>query len=216
MTPPGPASARRPTGRRAALLLTFAGAAITGLAAVQTWAAGSLADPVLGRQDVAVPGTAAVPALLLLVAVAVAGMLASTIGGRVLRVVSGTAIVVAGGAVAGLAARSAADPAASLLLPAAAASGRVGAPLDAASATGWPWGAVAGGMALLVAGFLVIRGGAAWAGGARRFERTAAGNGAIPDATARTDDSTPAPDGPQRRDGVHYWERLSRDEDPTA
>lgn len=210
----------RSRGRRVAVLLTLAGAAITALAVIQTWATGSLADPVLGRHAVPVAGTAAAPALLLLVAVAVAGLLASLIGGRLLRVACGVAMALAGGAVTVFAARAGADPGAALASPAAAVTGRTGAPLTDVAATGWPWVAVVGGAFLLLAGLLVIRGGAAWGGGARRFERAptttqpAVGPPPMDDPAPRAEHGA-APT-PPARDRVDDWERLSRDEDPTT
>ncbi len=199
---------RKPTARnprRTALLITLAGAAITGLAAAQPWAAGTIVDPILGRQEITATGSAAAPAAMLLAVVAVAGVLAALLGGRVMRIVSGLAVVAAGLAVLLVAINIARDPAAALAsLPGTATMGRVGIRPDDAAATLWPWLAAAGGALVASAGMLVVRGGPRWGTRATRFER----------ASALGDAGQPRASG--RANAVEDWERLSRDEDPTA
>lgn len=205
--PPRPAPGRPSTARRTALLAAVAGAALTGVAALQPWASGAVTDQVTGRRPLSVTGTVAAPTVLLLAAVGVAGAFASAISGRVLRVAAGVAMLLAGLAAALVAARLGGDPAGALVAPAAASTGRTGARLEEVTSTAWPWLAASGALVLAVAGALVVRGGPAWSGSPRRFERAAEVRAGEP----------PRVGGPvDRRDVTDDWERLSRDEDPTS
>ena len=203
-------SGRRGSPRRNAVLVTLAGAALTLLAVAQSWANGTLVDALFGRQALSAGGTSVAPAVLLLTFVGIAGVVASTISGRILRVICGLVVVMASAGIVVLAVRAGTDPESALASAAAGSSGRTGVrPQDAAS-TLWPWVSALGGVILACGGALVIRGGRQWTVRASRFERGASGEQGTQPAQAQE----PGPAG--RRGGPEDWEQLSRDEDPTT
>jgi hypothetical protein len=175
----------------ALVLITAAGTA--------RWVTAVPADPELpGSARVALKGSALVPAAVPLALMGVAGLLAAAASGRMarglLRAVASVLVVAAGAGVAWLALRAVIDPGAvfrhldgprqaSAILPAERS------PIG--------WAAVAGGLALLVAGGVALVTGRGWPGLAARYERDPAAPAARPAAPTST------------------WDALERGEDPT-
>jgi uncharacterized membrane protein (TIGR02234 family) len=189
--------------RREFVLVLLAGAAGSGLvvlAARQAWAHALFTPPrPLPAQDIPVTGQQLVP-LAGALALAALACLAAVIATRsVLRRAAGGLLAVLG---AGAAAAAAAGPTASAVLAAARASDIheiVIAGPGRAVLAGAPWraAALAGAVAIVLAGLATVWRGPRWPVMSSRFERSA----------------------PARRPGADsaaMWESLSRDVDPTV
>lgn len=200
--------------KRPALILTGVGAGGTLLSAVQTWASGSVVDPLLGTHAIAAQGSAVAPAVLLVPVVAAAGAVAALISGRVLRVAAGVAVILAGVGLGVLAVRAGLDPTEALARQAVAASGRTGVLPHEAGASMWPWLAAASGLLFVAAGVLVARGGPGWGPAGERFERGGGGSSAA--RRSQADQPDQASTDEAGGSGLTDWDRLSRGEDPTS
>ncbi|WP_443072049.1 TIGR02234 family membrane protein [Streptomyces sp. WMMC1477] len=199
--PAGPAAhARRALG--AALFLGALGAALALVAAGQTWASG-FARGGLTRMPVEASGSDVTGLPSALALVGLAGLVAVfAVRGVPRTLVAGVlALCGAGAALAALAA-SAGDDA--LRETAVSAAGVTSVSLEQVSRTGWPYGAAAGGVLLLLAGLLALRYGRHWPAMGSRYERGEAprrARRAPSDAAERPED---------------LWQALDRGEDPTG
>ncbi len=182
-----------------ALLAGAAGAGLVVLAARQAWAQAVFTLPrPLPAQDISVTGQQLVP-LASALALAALACLAAVIATRsVLRRAAGALLAVLG---AGAAAAASAGPRAASVLAAARASTQhqviVTGPTRVIMA-GAPWraAAVAGAVAIMLAGLATVWRGPRWPAMSSRFERTPARQ--------------------RGADSASMWESLSRDVDPTV
>jgi uncharacterized membrane protein (TIGR02234 family) len=194
-----------------AILGLLAGSGLALLAWSQGWFTVRLVDGQAtagGAVSFEVGGAVASPALaaLALAGLALAGALA--IAGPVIRVVLGALAIVLGGCVVLAAWVSLADPVTAVSAAVAEATGVAGAGptaelVAAATATAWPFAAIAGGVLVAAAGVVVIVTGRAWPT-SRRY-----GSGARM-AVDGARDEAPASDR-----AVDDWDGLSRGDDPT-
>jgi len=188
----------RLTGRSAAVLVAGAGAALLLLAAGRSWVHGSVPG-LTGTTRVSVSGQAAQPVVVALGLVAAAAAVALALAGARARVALGVCLLlVAAGALA-VAAGVLTDPAAAVR---SGWSGAPGSPTTGAAVrevrlSGWPWAAVAAGLALAGAAGLTLTVGRRWAPAGSRFD---AGTGPAGERGAPSE----------------VWDALSRGEDPTA
>jgi uncharacterized membrane protein (TIGR02234 family) len=161
-----------------------------------------------GATAIEVGGAIASPALaaLSLAGLALAGALA--IAGPVIRLVLGALAVVLGGCIVLAASVSLGDPVAAVSPAVADATGVAGAEPTAelvasATATAWPFVAIAGGVLIGLAGVVVLVTGRAWAT-SRRY-----GGG------VRLTSEEARPEIPASDRAVDDWDGLSRGDDPT-
>ncbi|WP_432515305.1 Trp biosynthesis-associated membrane protein [Kineococcus sp. SYSU DK001] len=192
----------RPRDRRGPLLLLAAAAAVLALAAgAPTWVSGQVVT-VTGDTAVAADGRQAAPVATALALVALAAVVASTLGRRAARAVAALVLVLAGAGVVAASAGVLTSPRTALAAPARAASGTTQAELDGDPVLRpWPVVSAAGGVLVAVAGLGVLA-------GARR--------GGTATASARHErDARREVAGP-REDPAAAWDSLSHGEDPTA
>jgi uncharacterized membrane protein (TIGR02234 family) len=188
-----------PTGRPAAALTAGIGAGALLLASSRVWVRAAVPDALAGaaaRTVVAATGREAQPLVLALGLTAAAAAVALLIADRWARVALGCCLVLAGAGAVACAVAVLAGPAAAIRMPRSGLVTSV-ADLHDVRVTGWPWLAVAAGLALVAAGGLTLVAGRRWAAASRRFDA----DGATP----------PRPD-----DAPEVWDALSRGEDPTA
>lgn len=180
-------------GKRLALILVLAGAALALLASTRTWATGTVG----GDQSFEVTGGSAAPGITALALVSAAGAVVLATAGRGVRRVVAPAVAAAGIGAAVLGLGIVVDPAAALLAAAEAASGTVGSGVGVtASTNAWPAVALLGAVLVAAGGVLAFVRGGSWAGPSARYERPAEGPGSGPAPTA--------------------WDVLSRGDDPTV
>jgi len=200
-----PPDARRRAGRERGLLLLLglAGAVVALAAGAPTWVSGRVAATA-GPTTVLADGRTAAPLATALGLVALAAVVATTIGRRVARALAALALLLGGIGIVVASVVAATAPADALSGPARAVSGR-----STAAVTGspdvapWPWVSAAGGLLVGVAGLGVLARGRAWAT-SQRHERDA--------------DEAPAgarvPVSPAE-DPAAAWDSLTHGEDPT-
>jgi uncharacterized membrane protein (TIGR02234 family) len=228
---PGVESAsRRPaTGRRLALLMLFAGAALVIVAATQIWARIEI-PAAAGMPELNVTGRRAAPSGVPIALAAVAAAFVMVLSGRPVRLLAGLGLVVGGFFVALNSVRVSQDSAAQLagamrdslglftsrseLGAAAFGSSFAGARTEV---TGWPWVAAAGGVLIALTGLVVTVRGWSWPGPGERFER---GRSGAVGGSALGGELTPSHQRAGERDagmgsGARTWDALSRGEDPT-
>jgi len=187
----------RPTGKLTVVLLALAGALVLLASGGRTWLTGTVDDAVLGASRVTATGTEVASGLVALALVAGAAAVASTTSGPVMRRVTLAVLALAGLGESVVAGRVALDPQAALGTVAARAAGRTGTLETHASATAWPWLALAACLLLLVAAGCGWSGAPGWRGLGARYETPATTAGARGQRVA-TD-----------------WDRLDAGDDPT-
>jgi uncharacterized membrane protein (TIGR02234 family) len=187
----------RPTGKPAVVLLAVVAAGALLASGGRTWVTGTVDDAVLGASRVAGSGREVASGVVALALVGIAAALASTTSGAVVRRVTLALVVVAAGAEAFFAGRVLVDPDAALGSVAARATGRTGSIETHASATAWPWVAVAAALVLALAGVLGWLGSSRWQGLGARYE-------------------VPEGQGARGQRVASDWDRLDAGEDPTV
>lgn len=200
---------RRLIGRRTAVLVGIVLAAALLGTARATWITASVEAIGGGTTTVPVTGTDAAPAVLALAIVALAASLATAISSRLISVITGPVLILAGvGALAAsLAAR--ADPAARAASRIAESTGLLGR-AGQSELTAWPTAAVLPAALLAVLGVLVLLSGPSWPR-ASRYERDAAAPAGVPAGAAEPVTAASDP----LADAAGTWDMLSRGEDPT-
>ncbi|WP_167581822.1 Trp biosynthesis-associated membrane protein [Kineococcus rubinsiae] len=190
--------ARRRTGRERGLLLLLglAGAVVALAAGAPTWVSGRVAATA-GETAVLADGRTAAPLATALGLVALAAVVACTIGRRVARVLAAAALLLAGVGVVVASLTAATSPEDALGAEARAASGRSTATVSAAEVAPWPVVSAVGGVLIGLAGLGVLVRGGTWLS-SRRYERDAA---AVPASPAE--------------DPAAAWDSLTHGEDPT-
>ena len=190
-----------PTGRPAAVLAAGIGSGALLLASTRVWVHAAVPEGVqnAGRATVATTGREAQPLVLALGRVAAAAAVALLIADRWARVALGCCLVLAGAGALACAVAVLADPA-SAIRPARSGLVTTVTGVHDVRVTGWPWLAVAAGLALIGAGVLTLVAGRRWAAANRRFD---------PIDTAGATVSRP-------EHAPEVWDALSRGEDPTA
>lgn len=195
------------------VLLTIISAGIVFASTTQTWLEVQLPEQAVPTEDLAIPGSSAATAVTALALVALAGAIASTIAGRVLRTLIGVIIFAAAGGIIASALAVAVNPAAAAESEIAEAIGIIGSSART-SVTVFPAVAVAGGGLLALSAVVVILAGRYWSS-SKRFDADTAGSGAhgaaAPGAAAEGGPG-PAPD----VDEIESWDQLSRGTDPTG
>lgn len=195
--------------RLLAVLLTLAAGAIGVISSTQTWLVVALDDG--GAKELAVTGAAAVPVLAPLSLAVLALGAALSIVGLVLRYVFGV-LTVAIAAVLGLLSAQVAfaAPVSAVASTVTASTGITGADavdalVSTIAATPWPAVTVAGAVALLAAGVLVLCTAGRWSRSGRRYESDAASSAGGAGAA-----------GSRPKDAIDSWDDLSHGTDPTA
>jgi len=213
------------------LLAGAAGAGLVVLAGRQAWAHAVFTPPrPLPPQDIAVTGQQLVP-LAGALALAALACLAAVIATRsVLRRAVGVLLAVLGAGVAAAVLAGLRAPAVLAAARAAALSGPLGGSTTSGAGgavheiviagpgrailVGTPWraAAVAGAVAIVLAGLATAWRGPRWPVMSARFERSAPGGlgGVVPPGAGR------APSRPRSTDSAAMWESLSHDVDPTV
>jgi hypothetical protein len=153
---------------------------------------------VVGREDVAVSGTAAAPAVPAAALVVGAAALALGLGRRVAAALGGLVLVAAAVMVISAVVGFLADPEPALLGAAADLTGVRELAGDAA-VTVWPWVTATLGVGVAAVGALAVVSSSGWQRAGRRFER----------------DDTPRPATDPRTRAMDDWDALGRGEDPT-
>lgn len=197
------------------VLLTIICAGIVFASTTQTWLHVQLPEQAVPTEDLAIAGSTAATAVTALALVALAGAIAATIAGRVLRIVIGVIIFAAAGGIIASALAVTADPAGAAESEIAEAIGIIGSSAKT-SVTVFPAIAVAAGGLLAISAVVVILAGRYWSS-SKRFDADTAGNGthaAAGTSTAPGSSGTaePVPD----VDEIESWDQLSRGKDPTS
>lgn len=163
-----------------ALAAGFGGGALLAVAALPTWVAGAVDDPVLGHHVASGTGSTLAPAAVGLGLVCLAAVVVAAISGRIVRLVAGALIVAGAGAAAIATARVLADPASALAGTVGGTLGRSGAaPVTDAALTPWPVLAFGGAFVAVLGGLLILVRGGSWNNGAgSRYENPASATGA--------------------------------------
>lgn len=206
----GDESSRRDRRVYAAAVLTGVGSgALVFLAASRTWASVEVAPPGMTADTVTVTGSAAAPLVGAMAFVVMAGSVAVVASSGWLRRAVGALVVVAA-VVAVYTAATAGGAVDDALSDAVASSTSMTAGPEQqrelvadADATWWRWGAVAGSLAALGVGCLVVVRGGRWPGMGRRYDAPSA---------RRRESAEPA----EERDVTDLWKALDEGEDPTA
>lgn len=197
------------------LVATILGAGLALLSWSQAWYELELADAAAqGSGDaIAVPGSVASPALAALGLAGLALAAALAIAGPGIRVVLGVLEVLLGGCVLLAAGIALGDPVAAVAPAVTEATGVSGSGptaelVAAATATGWPAAAIAGGVLLVVAGVAVLVTGTRWPASSRRYRGA---------RLAEADEPRSAGDRERAASdrAIDDWDELSRGDDPT-
>ncbi|MBB0246858.1 TIGR02234 family membrane protein [Streptomyces alkaliphilus] len=197
-----------------ALVAGATGAAVVLIASGQRWAEALAAGAAGGTLPVTVTGgeVSGLPSALALVGLAsLVAVLAVRRNGR--RIVSGVLLLAGAGAVAS--AVAGARDTSALRSAAAEVTGLTQVPLSGIDHTVWPWISALGGLALVLAGVLALRHGAAWPAMSGRHERTGSpGVRAGGRGQRRTGRGPVRPADPERPEEM--WKAMDRGEDPTG
>lgn len=180
------------------LLMIVAALAVFGTT-TQTWIHVAIAPGEVATTDLDIPGNKAAVAVSALALVALAGALATTIAGRVARIIAAIVVFLAAVGVIAVALGIYADPVTAAMAEVGAATGIEGQASEA-TATLFPVLAAAAAAVLAIGSLLVIWLGRVW------VVRTK--------YDAAKDPSAEKSDEPV--DEIDSWDRLSRGEDPTA
>ena len=190
-------SSLRLTSKVSVILLALLGAGTLLASGGRTWVTGTVDDPVLGASRVTGTGSQVASGVVALALVAAAAALASTTSGPVVRRITVVVLALAAVGEAWVASRVAFSPQEALGREAARSLGRTGTLETHASATSWPWVALAACVLLLLAAVGGWFGARGWRGLGARYE--------APGGTAGARGQRVASD----------WDRLDAGEDPT-
>jgi uncharacterized membrane protein (TIGR02234 family) len=192
--------------RLAVLLLGVVGAGLALLTAGRTWLDVVVSDPLVGNGRLFPDGRAVASVVPAAALVGLAGVVAAVTLRRVGRYVAGFLLVVAGATIGAASVSVLLHPRNAAAETAGAATGRTGDvhAVAGATATAWPWIAVAAAVPLVLAGAVTLVRGRGWSGLSGRYDApvaTAAGAaGAAPDVGIDPE----------------AWDAVSRGEDPTS
>jgi len=180
------------------------------LAWTQVWVHAEVMPTGAAQQNLDVTGTTAAPGLtaLALAGFALAGAL--TIAGRIIRVVLGVLEVLLGVSVFLSAFIAVSNPALASATDVTAATGIAGresvlAAVTGASATPWPFLALAAAVVMVLTGIAIVASSKRWPGPTRRHQATRFEPVSSTDAAAE-----------RTGDAVGDWDELSRGQDPTT
>jgi uncharacterized membrane protein (TIGR02234 family) len=234
---------RRLSGKAGVVLLALLGAGVVVVAASRPWVTGRVTDAVLGSSTLTATGSEAAPGVVALALVVAAAALAVVTTGRVARAVSLVLHLAAVLGAAFVTIRVLVDPEGVLGPRAAAAAGRTGSLPTEASATAWPWVALAGLAVALGSWALAVTGRRRWGGLSARYDAptgaapatpstsaasattaSASAAAAPPSSASATTASAPAPSAapPPAATGARgervssQWDQLSAGLDPTT
>lgn len=191
----GPAWKRKST---LVLLAVLAALAVFGTT-TQTWIHVSFAQGQVQQADLSIPGSKAAVAVSALAIVALAGSLATTIAGRIGRIITTSLVLLASIGIIAVVFGVLADPSGAAMSEVGKATGVVGVASNAAT-TWFPVAAVAAATILAIAALLMLIFGSGWT---VRTKYDA----------ASADTAKAAPGAPI--DEIDSWDRLSRGDDPT-
>lgn len=230
----------RPVSRRSkyvALLALLAGSGFTLLSATQTWFGVHLTDVASHVSTLAVPGSAAAPALTALSLAGLALTAALAIAGPIFRIVLALLGVLLGVSVlisAGTALADALRASSSAITTATGVAGEASVRrlVDAVDVEFWPWLALVGGALIVLASAAVVVSSRLWPGSSRKYQTRFAGEDGrdaatvlgvsdepeSDDAEARAlaeDEAAAEPAALDRDTAIDSWDELSRGDDPT-
>lgn len=171
----------------------------------QTWLHTAADQSAINAADIAIQGSKAATAVTAFAVVAIAGSLAASISGRIIRIVAGCVVLLAALAI---------DIAivAVLLNPQAAAAGPVGAQIGITgislnvAMTPMIWVALIAGVLLIVSALAILVFGRGWSG-TKKYDNS--NKYGAPGSSQATQNAEPV-------DDIDSWDRLSRGEDPTS
>jgi hypothetical protein len=155
--------------KRAALVVLVPAALLLGLT-TRAWASGESKD-VLSQAVTEVTGGAAAPGVVGLTAVCVVALLGLMTGGRVIRAVAATVIVLASLGALAMTVLVALRPVETVADAVARELARTTAPAATGAGTGWVWLAVAAAVLLALGSVLAAVSSRSWAGLSDRYER---------------------------------------------
>lgn len=184
-------------GKRAAVVAVAVPAALVAALSTQTWVTGQ-ANDVLSHGATTVTGTEAMPAVVGLAIVAVAGLVALMTGGRVIRAVSAALLVLASLGALALVLVVALRPEQTVADAVARELARTTAPGVTGGTTVFAWLAVVAAVLLVVGAVLTAGWSRGWGGLGARYER-GSGPAAGPRGEVRS-----------------TWDDLSDGRDPTT
>ena len=205
--------AEKARGRQLGLVavLAVAGAAIAAIAAAVTWWSADYQDSLTGPLTISVTGGSAVPELVPLALVALAGFGAALATHGTVRRLVGVVLLLCGAAIAVRSALAFGDQPAALVTSLSRPATAVGSPQLHAIG---PALGVLGGLLLVAAGALITAGrGARQRLGARYDAPTGAARGR---ASAADRSSSASATGQSAGDGSDWWKALDAGADPTA
>lgn len=157
-------------GKRHAVVAVLVPVALLLGLSTRPWATGAGGD-VLSHGPVEVSGGVAAPGAVGLAVVCAVSLLALLTGGRVIRIVSSTVMVIAAAGALLLTVTVALNPRAAVAEALARELARTSAPDATGSATAWAWAAVVVALALLVLSALGAASSRGWSGLSSRYER---------------------------------------------
>ena len=187
---------KRLTSKAGVVLLAVLGAGLVIISGRQVWLTGTVEDSVLGASRVEALGTDAAPGAVALALAALAAAAATATSGRVLRWVTAILLAASTLGLGVVVMRALLDADAILGREAAESTGRTGVLETDASATAWPWVALAGVAVLVITTAAIAFGARRWAGLSERYE--------VPSGTGSRGERVGS-----------EWERLSAGDDPT-
>ncbi|MHA7306680.1 Trp biosynthesis-associated membrane protein [Arthrobacter sp. TMN-49] len=200
-TAPHTSATRTPVWQRKStliLLAILAALAVFGTT-TQTWIHVAIAPGEVAQTDLNIPGSKAAVAVSALALVALAGALATTIAGKVARIITTSIVLLGAVGIIAVVLGVLANPAGAAMAEVGAATGIVGQTSNA-STTIFPVLAVAAAAVLALAAIAVLWFGRSW------IVRTKY-DAVKPGAGAKSG---------QPLDEIDRWDQLSRGEDPTA
>lgn len=192
----------------------------------QTWLQVKLPPSAVQTPNLDVPGSDAAVSVTALALVALAGVLAASIAGRVARIIIAVIIMLVGAGITAAALAVIVDPATAASASIGKAIGIIGAPVDI-TLTAFPAVAAVSGVLVFLAAVWLLVAGRTWVR-SRRFE-SAAGTGTAtgtgPDTGTGSGGKEAPPteasagndpgDGDGTIDEIDGWDQLSRGQDPT-
>lgn len=179
------------------LLMILAALAVFGTT-TQTWIHVGIAQGEVAQSDLNIAGNKAAVAVSALALVALAGSLATTIAGKIARIVTGCIVFASAAGIIAVVLGIVLDPAAAAMTEVGAATGVEGVPSDATT-TVFPILAIVAATVLALVTLLALWAGRSWS------VRTKYDAAKVPGAKES--------EGPI--DEIDHWDRLSRGEDPT-
>jgi uncharacterized membrane protein (TIGR02234 family) len=195
--------ARSPWWQRKSTLILLAIAAALAVfgTTTQTWIHVNLVQGQVQQANLNIAGSKAAVSVSALALVALAGSLASTIAGKIARIITGVLMALSAIGIVAAALTVLVDPSNAAAGPVGAATGVVGQPSDA-SITVFPLIAVIAAVVLGVTAIMIIWFGRGWTQRSK-YDTAPAGPG------TPVDDSAPL-------DEIDSWDRLTRGDDPTT